>query len=394
MRVLIPARAASKAAPFTLLALALAVAACGGQRQTGDPDVPTGGDNAPPGILPPHAVTEQGQAIEQLYVPILIIATAIFIVVEGLLIWSILRYRRRDETLPEQIHGNNKLELLWTIIPTIIVIGMFAATLGTLQKVDARAPQPEEVSANPGAAQQGTVALNVNVTGFQWQWTFEYPQLKTAAGTPLSFTGVGNEGPEMVVPVNEIVRVNLLASDVIHSFYVPQFLFKRDVIPGVNNQFDFKATRPGTFAGQCAEFCGLSHAQMLFTVRAVPRGEFDRWVAEQKEKAKPKPTPAAGGSPAPGTIEVSASNSVSFDQPSLDGPANTPLTFVFTNKDPAAPHNVAIENAGPNGDFVGQPIAQPSQTVNYGPTDPLPAGVYNFYCSVHPNTMRGTLTTK
>ena len=281
------------------------------------------------------------------------------------------------------------------MIPALIVVGMFVATLITLQKVDAKAPNREEGAANPAAAAQGVVGETVNVTGFQWQWRFDYPEHRTAGGAPLSFTGVGTDGPEMVVPVNEIVRVNLDAPDVIHSFYVPQFLFKRDVIPGVINQFDFKATRTGTFVGQCAEFCGLAHAQMLFTVRVVPRGEFEAWVSEQLAKAQATPAPAPTGDAAAGVIQVSASNSFSFDQPGLDGPADTPLTFAFKNNDPAAPHNVAVEAVDPaGGDFVGMPIANPGQSFNYGPTAPLRAGIYNFYCSVHPTTMRGTLTVK
>jgi cytochrome c oxidase subunit 2 len=319
------------------------------------------------------------------------IAAAIFLLVEGLIIWSVLRYRRRDDRLPPQTHGHNVAEILWTVIPAAIVIALFWLSTETLFRVEARSDRP---------------AVTVDAFAFQWQWEFGY-DCPEQFDSPGGFTriadcrvplpaGTGNKGPEMVLPVGETVRIRLHATDVNHAFYVPQFLYKKDVIPGQVNRFDVNIEQPGTYTGQCAEFCGLAHAAMTFTVRAVPRAEFDAWKqqaqreAEERARATPPPPPPQGGAPG-ATVQVSASNAARFDQQTLEAPANSPLTIQFQNKDPSAPHNVAIRAATPQGDFI-PPIAQAGQSATY--TAPaLPAGEYEFYCSVHPN-MKGTLTVK
>jgi cytochrome c oxidase subunit 2 len=327
----------------------------------------------PPGFFPPPGGTAEGRSINQLYDIVFWIAVAVFLLVEGLIVWSVLRYRRRDDRLPEQTHGNFVMEVVWTAIPAIIVGVLFVMSMQTLARVEARSPNP---------------AVTVDVKAFQWQWTFEYPAQE------LSFTGLGATGPEMVIPVGEPVHVRLESNDVIHSWYVPLFLYKEDVVPGRVNEFDLLVSEPGVYTGQCAEFCGLAHAQMFFTVRAVTPAEFDEWVAAEQEKARqspppPPPSPSGGGGPPPPQIQASATNSLAFDQATLEGSANVPLTILFENRDPAAPHNVAIKNATPEGDFIGQPIAQPGATETYT-TPPLQPGDYEFFCSVHPN-MTGTL---
>lgn len=371
-------RLPSKTVVISLLALcAFLLAAC----TSGENRNPTG-DAAPPGLTPGEVVTEQGQLAAGLYVPLLIIAAAIFLLVEGLLVFTALRFRRRptDSGLPAQTHGSNRLEIAWTLIPAIIVTGMFVATFAVLTRVEARSDSPD---------------VTVDVTGFQWQWTFEYPDLKTAAGRPLSFTGAGTEGPEMVLPVGETIRFRLHANDVIHSFYVPQFFRKLDVIPGRVNQFEVVIKQPGTYGGQCAEFCGLGHADMYFTVRAVSRPEFDSWVAQEQQKADATPTPGPSGaaSTAPGATVAVTSVSITegFDPANLTAPADTPITFQLTNADPAAPHNVAVKGGNPDGtDWIGMPIADPGASATYQ-APAMAAGDYEFYCSVHPN-MLGTLT--
>ena len=256
-------------------------------------------------------------------------------------------------------------------MPAITVTVLFVAALFTLN---------EEYNTT-GV----TPDLTIDVTGFQWQWRFDYEQ------EGLSFIGAGNQGPEMALPVNETVRIRLhgLDNDVIHSFYVPQFLYKKDVIPGRVNEFDVVVTKTGVFGGQCAEFCGIGHAEMQFTVNAMTRADFDAWVVQQQQAA-PTAAPVPSGAP---SITLEAVSTTAFDQATLTAPPDQPIAFNFINADPGGqPHNVAIQAANPDGtDWLGMPFAEAGQTATYV-SPPLPAKTYEFYCAVHPTTMRGTLT--
>jgi len=354
----------SKKAVLSLAGLAFALAGCAAESAE-----QAAGQF--PGFFPVPPVTEQGQFTFDLYPVIFVIAVAVFLLVEGLLIWIVLRYRRRptDEGLPPQTHGHNLLEVLWTAIPAAIVTGLFIATVNTLGHVDRLEPEPTGVV--------------IDVTGFQWQWTFDY------VNEELSFTGSGRDGPVMALPVGESVRIRLHAQDVIHSFYVPQFLYKRDAVPGRVNEFDVVVRDAGTYTGQCAEFCGLSHADMFFTVEAMTRADYDAWVSEQ-QTAEPTASPPPDAT----TIELTAVDTFTFEPTTLSAPADTPLVFDFRNVDGTAPHNVAIEAANPDGsDWIGLPVAEANQSATYL-APPLPAGSYEFYCAVHPTTMRGSLTVE
>jgi cytochrome c oxidase subunit 2 len=244
---------------------------------------PTGDDRAPNlfgqtdnGFGFPHeVVTTEGIAAAGLYLPIFLIAVVIFIIVEGLLLWSILRYRKRSkgDDLPEQTHGNNMLELVWTAIPMVVVFVLFVVSTNVLiNDVEARSDE------------HGAV---VNVSAFQFGWTFDYQdpasldeETGTYASTNVIKTGGGREAaPVMVLPVDEPVLIRLSALDVIHSWYVPAFFFKRDAIPGRVNEFELTIEEPGTYGGQCAEFCGLAHGNMYFNVEAVDSAEYDAWLA-------------------------------------------------------------------------------------------------------------------
>jgi cytochrome c oxidase subunit 2 len=212
------------------------------------------------GLFPPDGVTEQAKKVNDLYVIVFILAAIVFVAVEGAIILFAFRYRKKGEKLPEQIHGNTAVEMVWTLIPAVIVAVLFTLSWRTLSDIE-------------GSSQD---ALTVEVQAFQWQWQFTYPEEDiTIFGTP-------EQPPELVVPVGQPVRLRLQSNDVIHSFYVPQFLRKLDVIPGRINEFEFAVTEEGTYPGQCAEFCGLGHAQMTFSVRALPPDEFAAWVVSQK----------------------------------------------------------------------------------------------------------------
>ena len=330
--------------------------------------------NLTPNFFPAPAITSAGQASESLYAFIFWVAVAIFLLVEGLIIFAVLRYRRRkdDDTLPIQTHGSMPFELAWTIVPFIIVVTLFVLSQQTQQQVDATVPNPP---------------LTVDVTGFQWQWTFTYPD------QDLSFTGQGTQGPTMVLPVGEDIHFREHSNDVIHSFYVPAFFFKKDVVPGRTNEFDITLDQTGTFAGQCAEFCGLGHADMRFTVEVVSQADFATWVTQQQAAAKVTPSPLPSGAT---SITLSASNTTAFDESTLTAPANQPFAVVFTNKGPTGgpPHDFAIKDpsGGATPLFTGEPLAQAGQTVTYE-VPALAPGTYTFFCIVHPN-MTGTLTVK
>jgi cytochrome c oxidase subunit 2 len=206
----------------------------------------------------PQSVTEQGRAVYNLYNLFLYIAAVVFVVVSGLVLWSVVRYRRRDDELPKQIHGNNRLELLWTLIPTVIVLVLFAFTL---------------VAQNKVLDKSGQADVNVTVTAFQWSWRFTYE------GTGAEVLGSPGTIPELVVPVGQTIRVKLVSADVVHSFYVPQTLFKRQAIPGTDNVFDLTFEKVGLYHGQCTQFCGLQHPDMVFRVRVVEQGAYQSWLA-------------------------------------------------------------------------------------------------------------------
>ncbi|HEX7948769.1 MAG TPA: cytochrome c oxidase subunit II [Candidatus Limnocylindrales bacterium] len=345
-------------------------------------------------LYPPVAVTEGGARVRDLYTLVFAIAVVIFLVVEGLIIWTVLRYRREpgDDVLPAQTHGNNIAELAWTIIPTIIVVFLFVVSWQTLNQVDS-------VSASP--------QTKIRAVAGQFQWQFDY---LAEDGQTVKYTQnlASGEGGGLYVPVGRDIQLSLTSQDVIHAFYVPQFLFKRDVVPGRVNKFDFTvdpADAGQTFRGQCAELCGTGHRIMLFEVHALTPEAFDAWLADAIAKANATPAPApsaepgASGQPAPSggqgtgpTLQVSAAN-IAYEQASLEAPANTPFSIEFDNKDAGVPHNVSIHKDAAGGQevFKGDIFNGPDKRTYNVPA--LPAGTYAFVCSVHPN-MTGTLTVK
>jgi cytochrome c oxidase subunit 2 len=333
------------------------------------------------GLYPPRAVTEEGAAIRELYNIVFLIAAAIFILVEGLIIWSVIRYRRKpgDDTLPAQTHGNNLAELVWTIVPTIIVVFLFVVSWQTLNVVDTAAANPD---------------TRIRAVAGQFQWQFDY---LSDDGRTILYTqnlATGDEGG-MAVPAGRTVQLTLTSQDVIHAFYVPQFLFKRDVVPGRVNQFDFtinEADAGQTFRGQCAELCGSGHRIMLFDVHAMTPADFDAWLQGKIDEANATPPPPPSGGEGGPAVEISALN-LAFEQTTATAPADEPFTIDFDNKDAGIPHNVAIHRGSPTGEtvFQGDIFNGPERRPYAVP--PLPAGAYAFVCTVHP-TMTGTLTVE
>jgi cytochrome c oxidase subunit II len=218
------------------------------------------------GLAPP--LTEQAEDIERVWNGFTIAAFGVGLLVAVLLTIVLVRFRRRrgdvDTTLPRQVYEHVPLELSYTIVPLLIVAVLFAVTFVSVNAVD-------EAEAD--------VELVVEVVGLQWQWQFDYPE----AG--VSVTGTDATTPELVLPADTAVRFDLRSVDVIHSFWIPGFRFKRDMFPGQETSFSVDVgSRTGSFpnTGVCAEFCGLDHTTMRFSVRIVTPDEFERWLQDEE----------------------------------------------------------------------------------------------------------------
>lgn len=193
---------------------------------------------------------------------ILIVATFIFVLVEALLIYSIVRFREKPNTpAPRQLHGNNTLELLWTVIPSIFLFIVLFLTIRTMFAL-----------AQPNTSNK----LVITARAHQWWWEFDYQNQHIVTADTLH------------VPANTTVQVNLFSDNVIHSFWVPQLTGKTDVIPGHNNNLWFNADQPSStfYEGACAEFCGDQHAHMRFNVKVDNADDFNTWVSAQQAKAQ------------------------------------------------------------------------------------------------------------
>jgi cytochrome c oxidase subunit 2 len=359
------------------------------------------GEGIASSFFPPIAVTDRGAHIRTLYDIVFAIAIVIFVVVEGLIIWTVIRYRRKpgDTELPPQTHGNAIAEVVWTVVPSLIVAFMFVVSWQTLNTVEAVSPQP---------------TLKVRALAAQFLWTFEYlpPDFDPVEQPPkepvLTVTTPTAPDGGLVLPAGRTVQLYLESPDVIHAFYVPQFLFKRDVVPGRINTFEFTIDENdagGVFHGQCAELCGVSHNAMHFDVVAKTGPEFDAWLADAIAKANASPPPPPSGQPAPSgepgasgppagaaPLQLAAHN-VQFSTATLQAPADTLFTIDFDNQDAGIPHNVAIHKGSPTGDEVFKGEIFPGVKKTQYQVPPLAAGTYAFVCSVHP-TMTGTLTVQ
>jgi cytochrome c oxidase subunit II len=223
----------------------------------------------------PQPATQQGKVMLTLWQGSWIAAIAVGAVVWGLILWACIFHRKRSDDLPAQVRYNLPIEIVYTVIPFILVAVLFYFTARDENYVDT-------VSAHP--------QVTVNVTGFQWSWEFAYPQYKVpgSAAGDVVLTGQPYPGPlpTLVIPEDETVKFTLNSTDVVHSFWVPVFLFKRDVIPDHTNYFQIKATRTGTFIGRCTELCGIYHSLMLFHVKIVTPAQFQTYMAHEQAVQK------------------------------------------------------------------------------------------------------------
>src|SRR5665647_291050 len=260
-----------------------------------------GAQTYPNSTFQPHS--EFGRAIDFLWNRLLLIGTIVFVLVEGALIFVVFRYRRKgNETgKPPQIHGNAVLEVIWTLIPALILLFLAVPTVRVIFQTEAK------VAAG---------ALEIDVIGHQWWWEFRYPEYKITTAN------------EIYIPVGRTVNFKLNSNDVIHSFWTPQLGGKRDVIPNRTNYIWYtpdSAMKSAVWNGFCAEYCGTSHAKMRFRVFTVQPAEFASWVAGQQRPATFGSTVASlpagqasavsGGAPAPSNVAQLASLPVGYTFP-------------------------------------------------------------------------------
>jgi cytochrome c oxidase subunit 2 len=213
--------------------------------------------------------------MHRLWIGSTIAALVVGIAVWLLIAYAAIRYRKRkgsDQELPRQTAYNLPLEVVYTIIPFVIIAVLFFFTVSTQNRVMERSNDPDV-----------TVAVNA----FKWNWQFVYPDTTDDnGGEPVSTVGSSTEVPILVVPTGQKIRFELASADVIHSFWVPEFLFKLDVIPGNengrDNVFEVTVREEGAFVGRCAELCGTYHAFMNFEVRSVSPQDFDAYLTARE----------------------------------------------------------------------------------------------------------------
>ncbi len=312
-------------------------------------------------------ISPQGQDVHQLFVIIMILAAPVFLAVEGFLVLCVFRFRKRDDTPAPQSVGSARSLGVFFAIPAVIVAILFPFGESTLMKIE----------------RQETPQVTIKVEGFQWEWTFLY------LNEGIFVSGKTLVRPAlMVLPVDEPVQIQLTSRDVIHSFFVPDLLFKRDAIPGRTSSFTFTPTKLGTFQAQCAEFCGLWHSKMTFQVQVVSPPDYSAWINEQRKAAQGITCPPNGSA-----LSLVAHN-ISWNKFCLAAPANKPFTVNVTNQDDGIQHNFSIYDSffEKKTYFQAPKLTGPaSATFNVGA---LPAGHYYFQCDVHGPAMSGAFVVK
>jgi cytochrome c oxidase subunit II len=238
-------------------------------------------------FTPQSGGSPNANEIDSLYKIILVVALVVFVGVEGALVYALVRFRKRRGAVPAQIRGNTRLEVGWTVGAAVILIAIAVITfvkLPAIQNPPNSGPNGDQL-ASGGVLYASTErklppngkALNITVIGRQFIWQYVYPGANEpdGLGAPYSYEA-------MVVPTNTTVTLDIVALDVVHSWWIPELGGKFQAVPGYHSYTWFKIGKPGIYRGQCAVLCGRGHARMIATVRAVPPAQFDEWLANQK----------------------------------------------------------------------------------------------------------------
>ncbi|MFB9318426.1 aa3-type cytochrome oxidase subunit II [Cryptosporangium minutisporangium] len=217
----------------------------------------------------PEGITPQAEQMMDLWTGSAIAALVVGVFVWGLIFWAVIRYRKKSDELPVQTRFNLPIEILYTAVPFLIIAVLFYYTAIVQTYVDKQKANPD---------------VTVSVVAFKWNWQFLYPEELDENRQPIGTVGSTEEIPVLVVPTGERIRFVETSNDVIHSFWVPALLFKRDVIPGRTNSFEATINKgeEGAYVGRCAELCGTYHANMNFEMRAVTSEKFDQFIEAKK----------------------------------------------------------------------------------------------------------------
>jgi cytochrome c oxidase subunit 2 len=263
-------------------------------------------------------------------------ALAVFVLVEGALLYAVFRFRGKpNDAEPQQIHGNTTIEIIWTVIPALILAAIAVPTVKGIFQTNVDPPGD---------------ALKIEVVGHQWWWEFRYPDYNVTTAN------------ELHIPVGQTVNLRMGTVDVVHSFWPPRFAGKRDVFPNRETRLWFKAEEPGYYSGQCAEFCGTQHARMAFHIKASTSDEFQAWLKHMQTLGT-APAAASGDS----VRTASAGASVKQGKPgeaqadsaqAARNPAYATGEKLFQAKGCVACHSLSAHNApkgmvGPNLANVG-----------------------------------------
>ncbi len=260
-----------------------------------------------------HAITPQGARMRHLWIGACFAASVVGLFVLFLIIWAVVVYRKRDDELPKQIALNLPIEILYTVVPFVVVAALFFYTAG------------DEVYATKTTPTPTTQGIDtVDVEAFQWGWTFRYISASGQDGVPVDSavfaTGSSNTTePTLVVPVDTPIQFQLHSNNVIHDFDIPEMLFKMDVIPGRTNKWQVsEITRTGTYEGHCAELCGYDHARMNFDMKVVSKADYTTYLQQMSGQGRYEPIPqwviaatpagSIGGDPGTGTTKASGTS--------------------------------------------------------------------------------------
>jgi len=241
-------------------------------------------------FAPQSGGSPNANEIVDLYKVTLVIALIIFFAVEGGLAYALVKFRKRKGAVANQIHGNTRLEVGWTVGAAVVLIALAGLTFAKLSSIQ---DPPNSGPSGTTLGEQNNVlyasnerklppnrkALEIEVIGKQYIWQFVYPGANEpdGLGAPYSYE-------EMVVPTNTTVSLDIVSQDVVHSWWIPELGGKFQDVPGYHNYTWFKISKPGLYRGQCAFLCGRGHARMIASVRAVPPAQFETWLARQKQE--------------------------------------------------------------------------------------------------------------
>jgi cytochrome c oxidase subunit 2 len=324
------------------------------------------------GLVQP-GLDAKAQEVHGLWYIILWLALPVFLFVWGMLIISIIRFRRRrgDESEPVQNPGSNGALVTFFAAPLAIVVLLLAFGEVTVNRVDHIDPRPAE---------------RLVVTGSQWQWSARYAKEGISVSGKTATETTNGKPLTMAVPLGRSVQITLESTDVMHGFWIPGMLFMRNAVPGHPNVFTFTPNRAGIYRGQCTQFCGLWHSKMTLVLEVLRPAQFQAWVNLQK-KAQSK---AGSCTPTGSSITLTAQH-ITWDKTCIAAVAGQPIKVTIINKDAGIAHNFAIwvSSALKKRLFQTGNISGPATKTYTAPA--LPAGKYYFQCDVHGPAMSGTL---